>query len=365
MVSHNYRQRELDFLRGIAILLVLCRHSVIIPYLSMAGWIGVDLFFVLSGFLVSGLLFREYLSFGNIRVGNFLVRRAFKIYPVYYIFYPIYLFQLVRHHTFQWVPFLGDMFFVQNYVLGAGYAQGATWSLAVEEHFYLALSFVLWILFNRRKRKQVTPPPVTGAGKVVFCIGSLMFLVLIARIIYNFIFPEITWKHYTLTHLRMDSLLAGVLVSYLYHFHKDVLEKAFNKIRPFVLPAVFLLLSFTPFIDFNDSIFVRTFGYSFIYTAFGLMLVLFLLTKDINKKLDSLFGKYIVTVISKIGVYSYCIYIIQTFVIRRIRYYDLLNPFGIVLFFLISILLGMLMSMSVERFFLGLRDKYYPKRAKL
>ena len=50
------------------------------------GWVGVDLFFVLSGFLVSGLLFQEYQRHGKIRVGRFLIRRGFKIYPSFYVF---------------------------------------------------------------------------------------------------------------------------------------------------------------------------------------------------------------------------------------------------------------------------------------
>ena len=67
MSIQTYRLRELDFLRGIAILLVICRHKEVVHFLKQMGWIGVDLFFVLSGFLVSGLLFREYQKFGNIR----------------------------------------------------------------------------------------------------------------------------------------------------------------------------------------------------------------------------------------------------------------------------------------------------------
>jgi peptidoglycan/LPS O-acetylase OafA/YrhL len=81
------RLRELDFLRGIAILLVLLRHIHLFSFTKNMGWIGVDLFFVLSGFLVSGLLFKEYIKFGNIRPKLFLIRRGFKIYPIYFLFY--------------------------------------------------------------------------------------------------------------------------------------------------------------------------------------------------------------------------------------------------------------------------------------
>ena len=57
------RLRHLDFLRGLAVILVLFRHHIFINNTHNAGWIGVDLFFVLSGFLVSGILFREYVQY--------------------------------------------------------------------------------------------------------------------------------------------------------------------------------------------------------------------------------------------------------------------------------------------------------------
>src|SRR3954471_20438531 len=85
MKSFNHRLTELDFLRGIAVILVLFAHHYLISYTGTMGWIGVDLFFVLSGFLVSGLLFAEYKKFGDIHPVRFLIRRGFKIYPLFYL----------------------------------------------------------------------------------------------------------------------------------------------------------------------------------------------------------------------------------------------------------------------------------------
>lgn len=362
MTAENYRLRELDFLRGIAILLVLCWHTHFFPVISPIGWIGVDLFFVLSGFLVSGLLFREYLAFGNIQPGRFLIRRGFKIYPLYYLSYIIYLIQLVRHRPFEWIYFLGDMFFVQNYVLGWGYAMGASWSLAVEEHFYLVLVFVAWLLFNFKRKKQPCRKHPVNPAVVLYLV---MALCLVCRIVVNLAFPNNITAHHTNTHLRMDSLLAGVLVSYWYHFKRDLLEKNMSAIKRATLPVCLLCLSFTPFIDYTNSFFVRTFGYCLLYTCFSTLLIVFLFTKDINARLNRLFSKMVVTMISKIGVHSYAIYIIHTAIIRRIWYTTSLNPYvGMFLFFAVSMLAGKLMSDYIERYFLRLRDKYYPKRSQ-
>ena len=91
------RIAELDILRGIAIVLVLGRHLLTIPpqlpfpiyfvltFWRRIGWAGVDLFFVLSGFLVSGLLFQNYKRLGKVGPLTFLVRRGFKIYPALYV----------------------------------------------------------------------------------------------------------------------------------------------------------------------------------------------------------------------------------------------------------------------------------------
>src|SRR5689334_22927959 len=92
---HRNRSLQIDMLRGIAILLVLGAHYVVVPsdlgvFQPLAdawrriGWAGVDLFFVLSGFLVSGLLFAEYQKKQNVDVRRFVIRRGFKIWPPYF-----------------------------------------------------------------------------------------------------------------------------------------------------------------------------------------------------------------------------------------------------------------------------------------
>jgi peptidoglycan/LPS O-acetylase OafA/YrhL len=78
------RNERLDILRCIAILLVFGRHGFIYGTWMNVGWAGVDLFFVLSGFLISGLLFNEYQKTGEISLKRFYLRRGFKIYPAFW-----------------------------------------------------------------------------------------------------------------------------------------------------------------------------------------------------------------------------------------------------------------------------------------
>lgn len=135
----------LDVLRGLAVLLVLGRHGREMPadlpagvrdffslWLQM-GWVGVDLFFVLSGFLVSGLLMREHASYGRINALRFVVRRGFKIYPLFWcLITATALVRPVRDEPLPAGQLLAELFFVQNYFDGLW---NHTWSLAVEEHF--------------------------------------------------------------------------------------------------------------------------------------------------------------------------------------------------------------------------------------
>jgi peptidoglycan/LPS O-acetylase OafA/YrhL len=78
------RNQSLDVLRAIAVFGVLGDHAPYYAIWARAGGYGVDLFFVLSGFLISGLLFQEYKSSGGLRIRRFLIRRGFKIWPSYH-----------------------------------------------------------------------------------------------------------------------------------------------------------------------------------------------------------------------------------------------------------------------------------------
>src|SRR5882762_10148526 len=133
------RLKRLDVLRAFAILLVLGSHKETASIWMKTGWVGVDLFFVLSGFLVSGLLFSEYQKVGKLRIKRFLIRRGLKIYPPFYtlLLATVCLVAVLGNNSIPGKVLLSEGLFVQNY--GPAF-WGHTWSLAVEEHFYLLLA---------------------------------------------------------------------------------------------------------------------------------------------------------------------------------------------------------------------------------
>lgn len=363
------RLRELDFLRGIAIILVLLRHFPLFGFTTKMGWIGVDLFFVLSGFLVSGLLFKEYIKFGDIKPGLFLIRRGFKIYPIYFLTYFLFLLPKILKGQFVIEGFLSDVFFVQNYVWGWGYAYVPTWSLAVEEHFYFGLAILLHFLIKKNLFKFSSNRIIHKIDLFEIIVFIIFLFCLFMRIYNNIYHPDYGEKNLTMTHLRMDSLFSGVLISYLYYFKNDVLTKFFKSYKTILVIIAFLFLAFTPFIDFEESVFVRTYGFTLLYISFSVFLIYFLLDDTINLKLNYMFSERVVTFVSKIGVSSYSIYIIHGFIafsFSVLQVYILkieINTF--VLFGLnaiVSVLTGFFMTFYIEKYFLKLRDRFFPSR---
>jgi peptidoglycan/LPS O-acetylase OafA/YrhL len=152
------RVPQLDGVRGVAILLVLIHNidsfsALHVSAISAHGWMGVDLFFVLSGFLITGILLDTKQSDGYFK--NFYARRCLRIWPLYFTLL-IFMFGIVPHlrpsdaHAIfeRSSPWWAYPFFLQNFLVAvparAAGALGVTWSLAIEEQFYL-----IWPLFVR------------------------------------------------------------------------------------------------------------------------------------------------------------------------------------------------------------------------
>lgn len=356
------RLRELDFLRGIAILLVFFRHQYVYKFMETMGWIGVDLFFVISGFLVSGLLFKEYRKFGSVNAKLFLIRRGFKIYPIFYLSYIVYIIPKIMKHQFDLEKVLYELTFTQNYALGWGYAYGASWSLAVEEHFYFGLALLLWLIFNKKIMQfEIVPNKFTAFEKLIVLI---LIVVLGIRLWYNTIPLENRALYVTMTHLRIDSLLFGVLLSYWYYFRKEMLTNFFKKYQYLLLVCAFGILSFTPFYDLLSHYLIKTVGFTLLYIAFGILLLYILLTDNINSILNRLFSAPVVNFVSRIGFCSYSIYIIHTLVVNYSNgiFHGMSHFLVSAISFAISMISGFIMTYKIEKLFLNYRDKYYPSR---
>lgn len=273
------RNLGLDVLRGLAMLLVLFHHldaehvqrvllfSAPLVMVQRSGHIGVHLFFVLSGFLVTSLLLREWKEHGGVHIGRFLARRGWKIYPSYYVFI------IASYLVLGWedktvFQMAGDAFFLQNYLDSAW---PHTWSLAVEEHFYLLLAGAFGLASYFKKVDLFARYlPVVG---LAYCATATL-----VKLQSDHLLPPGGGLH-LYTHNVIDGLIYGAVIASLWCFHEDRLGTFLKRYWFIIAPltVAMLLPSFViPVI--GGGIFPGL--YSVNYLAFGNLLLLSLLLPD-------------------------------------------------------------------------------------
>ncbi|MDF2380744.1 acyltransferase [Nostoc ellipsosporum NOK] len=355
MVSQ--RNLLLDVFRGLAIFLVLLRHSGLAAMTTRMGWIGVDLFFVLSGFLVSGLLFREYATGGSLRAGRFLLRRAFKIYPLFYAVVILYLFYLAwKEIPVTTGAVLAELFFYQNYRSGI---IGITWSLAIEEHFYLLLALSLTLAASRGY--------VKGKAVPIVCL-LIIALCITGRVLTNAWLPFSPYTHFFPTHLRIDSLTAGVLLSWLYHYRYDAAKIFARRYYPLLLLLIVggLLPAFL--VEAEDR-FMLVPGFTLLYVAFTAALLMGLIFQvRIERSLAAVGLQWLYRALAWTGRYSYAIYLLHMLagpaISNFINQYFFQGTLQVFPVFLLktaaNIGAGVMLTWLIEKPALRWRDRYFP-----
>ena len=157
------RKPGLDLLRALAIIVVVIYHAALFGFklpgrVDRFGWIGVDLFFVLSGYLIGGQLLASLAREKSIKLGRFFARRVLRIMPAYLVILAVYfLLPSWREYPEMAQPLWKFLLSVQNIALHGGTAFSHAWSLAVEDQFYLCLPFIL-LFVNRWPRTAIIIP---------------------------------------------------------------------------------------------------------------------------------------------------------------------------------------------------------------
>ncbi|HLJ88820.1 MAG TPA: acyltransferase [Candidatus Angelobacter sp.] len=148
------RIASLDGLRAYSVAFVLLGHMATVDAAPapLAGYahLGVEVFFVISGFIITWLLLKERDETGTISLGNFYRRRFFRIIPACYLYVAIAF--ALHHDRFSFHNLVYVLGFATNYDLGRPPALGHLWSLAVEEQFYLLWPIILLLFFRTRKK---------------------------------------------------------------------------------------------------------------------------------------------------------------------------------------------------------------------
>lgn len=346
----GHRVFSIDVLRGMAILLVMGVHVPAYPIWSTAGWIGVDLFFVLSGFLISNLLFTEYLRSGDIRLKRFFIRRALKLYPSFYLMLAAtFVYCAWAGRPLAWNQILGELTLTQNYV---GEIWGHTWSLAVEEHFYLLLPLLLTVLIRYH-----------GFAWIPWIFAALASTCLALRIHAALSQPFDHHLHFQPSHLRFDALFTGVFLSYLHNFHAEGLRRFMEE--PWRMPvAVLGVAAWTVpalLLEYSDPR-VYTIGFSAVSFGCGMLLLCGIYPEKGRKPVPP---GIVAKMIARMGKYSYTIYLWHVPLAMLFMWlagsFPQVNPFLLhAVYFTACIVTGVVTARALEIPVLRLRDRYYP-----
>jgi len=355
VVSGTHRLSGLNLLRFVAVVLVMFRHLSLDPatplgntfaVLRCGGWVGVSLFFALSGYLIFSLLLGEIEGTGKLDLRRFYVRRSLKIIP------PLYLLVLpmvaLEWDNIQgWELFkgvVGELFFLQNYL---GRLFPHTWSLAVEEHSYILLSLVVFV-YGRQLLLFAERKPLVGVA--VAAATLLMFLASRLLTDQQNVVP-LLYK----THLIADGFVPGVLLAMLLR-NSDWKRRLTNWPTLYVL-AIGTTLLLPAFVVERSSSFMLTWGYSLVSVGSGFLLLAALKVSDV---LPSAFHG-----IARIGAASYSIYLIHIPVAHLCFDWLSLPTLGASLLYgLGSVGFGLAIFHWIERPILSWRDRVFPGRVR-
>lgn len=259
----------LDGLRAISILWVMCFHVYILTTLSISkstarslvndtpwymNWIwngdkGVDIFFVLSGFLISGLLFNEFQRTRTINLKRFYLRRFLRLTPVFWLVLALYY--IVNAPNRELLMF--NAFYINNFVSSELMPMTWSWSLAVEEQFYLLFPlFLLLIFFKSRNKMAWMLGLLAGSLAIRFAILFFtkelwnydlneLFNIEKGRV-FNIYFDSLYMNLYT----RFGPFICGIIASYLYQFQQIKLDRFFrsSQSKPGIIISLLVVILF-------------------------------------------------------------------------------------------------------------------------
>jgi peptidoglycan/LPS O-acetylase OafA/YrhL len=285
---------SLDGLRGVAVLSVILYHVLHFR----PGWMGVDLFFVLSGFLITSILLDTKNSPAYFK--NFYIKRLLRIFPLYYGTLLLFFLPFLLKHSYTIVsealPYFG---YVQNisFTIARSWPVDSLsslnhfWSLAIEEQFYIFFPLLIYFVKDRM---------------LPFICGALVILAIACRCWFYF-----TTKNdvacYTFTFCRMDGLLIGALA--------NMYARKYNRVRLGYFMAVLLLAIVVSCInmDFTNPLYL-TFGFTINALLFAFILLLSLSPNTYIAKI------MYSPVLRHLGKYSYGLYVFHHIFFILINY---------------------------------------------
>jgi peptidoglycan/LPS O-acetylase OafA/YrhL len=352
MGTAMHRLPGLDLLRAIAIVWVMLFHSWIVgglpaPYEAVAayGWMGVDLFFVLSGYLIGYQLLKPLSRGEALQWGEFYRRRAYRILPAFLTVLAIYVFLPSWREAAGMQPAWQFLTFTVNLLIDYQDHQAFShaWSLCVEEHFYLLFPLIAWWLVRRHSQTVVVSLCVfvVAAGMAIRGYASLHGKDYLESIYYP-------------TYTRLDGLMAGVLMAAVQLYQPQrwiALQRRANALAI----AGLVIIGFAIWL-FRDRSFVpEVLGFPLLALGFALLVTAAAGAQS--------FGRWRIPGAGWLAAMSYSLYLSHKLAMHRVEslltMYPQVHGWAAFLLYAAAIFLfGALLHYGVERPFLRLREKH-------
>lgn len=324
------RIKSLDGLRAIAMILVLFSHSTWrytdhissgpelfgLIHILYNGWVGVELFFVLSGFLIASQLLTKSLTPQFYK--SFALRRFFRIAPAYYVaifatlFYlyilPVLFYGQDVDLFAKWrLPILSHVFFVHDYFARDPMIDGIFWSIPIEMKFYLILPFLLYFLTKiQNSKRQLITIVAFYICYAVFKFSYLYSVLGTESISYSMYFFHIK----TPFHFALDSLIVGVFCAFFLNnaYIRSLAghTKTWDRLFSIALICYFIVAIYPYFTEMRADFFERFGPRALFSLIFGAGLIA--LVKGCNA--SAFFGHPAFAYMAKI---SYSVYLMQIF----------------------------------------------------
>ncbi|SFS15221.1 Peptidoglycan/LPS O-acetylase OafA/YrhL, contains acyltransferase and SGNH-hydrolase domains [Dyella sp. OK004] len=344
----------LDLLRAIAIVWVMLFHSYIVggigdsfSFLEKNGWMGVDLFFVLSGYLIGSQLLKPLSQGRPLAFGRFYMRRSFRVLPAFLVVLAVYF-------TLPWAreaegiqPLWQFLTYTVNFLIDYEHnrAFSHVWSLCVEEHFYLLFPFLAWWLVRR-----------PSVGKFVgVCVALIVGGMWLRGYLWHHMDGRFVEVIYFPTYNRIDGLLAGVVLASIQTYRPVLWQRLQDKASVLLLAGcVAVGLSLVLFQD-RAGLAATVVGYPLL--SWGLALVVVAGTSP-----SCWLGRKRVPGAGWIALISYSLYLSHKIVFHLVeaalaKHQQIQGLMAFAVYAVVTLAGGALLYYTVERPFLRLRDR--------
>lgn len=359
----SHKLHGLDHLRAFAIIFVFFFHyGRLFPHpewtntISRFGWSGVDLFFVLSGYLIASQLFTKIASQNKFSLKEFFIKRFFRIIPIYLFIVAVYFLFPFTHEREALAPLWKYLTFTQNIGLNVQ-TQGTfshAWSLCIEEQFYLFFPLILiaTIYFKINKKAYWLLIALFAFG---FCVRAFFYNCFVTPAGDNSWLPWYKFIYYS-TWSRLDGLLVGVSIAALLQFKPKTSNSILQHGNKILIAAALIFTGTYFLLSDEESLAASVCGFPLVDIGYGIIVLAALSEKCFLYKYKS-------KITTKIAALSYGIYLVHKIVIHiaQTRFSKLNIADNSNTMFLICVIAvfiaSLILNETIEKPFLKLRKK--------